>query len=238
MLVLRYAFLFSLGLILCVPTLCPVRAQSGDDEDAEQTRAEIALGRDAGKVFDRHEHIIDKGPEVDHLRRILKKLVPFSGRPGLPYSVHLVGASEVNAITFPGGRIYVFRGLMSQKMDDSMLAAVLAHEVAHAACSHGYRKMLQMKALGGLTGGQAGMVSGLTKVLLLSGVGRTYEYQADRQGLHIEARAGYDPHGMVKVLQLLQRLGKGQPGLLTGMMATHPPTAERIKRVQAELKAM
>ena len=78
-------------------------------------------------------------------------------------------------------------------------------------------------------------VSGVSKVLLLSGVGRTYESQADRLGVRLLAKAGYDPTAMVRVLQLLQRLGSENPGLLSSLVATHPPTADRIKKIKAEL---
>lgn len=217
----------------CALVACPAWAASGDEDDAEMLKAEVSIGREATRKYERTVRVVSTGPDVERLRRILKKLVPWSGRPRLPYSVKVVENPQVNAITFPGGMIYFYRGLLAQNMDESMLAAVMAHEVAHAARSHGYRKMLQMKALGLLTGGQDGLVSGLSKILFLNGVGRTYESQADRLGWQMVARAGYDPRGMVRMLELLVRLSHDKPGLLSGLVATHPPPAERLKKVKA-----
>lgn len=222
-------------LALWALVICPAWAAPAEDDDADLQKVEVSIGRDASRQYERTVRVVARGPEVDRLRRILKKIAPLSGRPGLPYSVKIVESPQVNAITFPGGFIYFYRGLLAQKPDEAMLAAVMAHEVVHAAKSHSYRKMMQMKALGLLTGGQDGLVSGVSKVLLLSGVGRTYETQADRLGVRLLAKAGYDASAMVRVLQLLQRLDSENPGLLSSLVATHPPTADRIKKVKAEL---
>lgn len=224
-------------ILLCASLLIPVWAQSDDDDDPEQTREEVSIGRKASSQFERHAHVVKSGPAVDRLKRILKKLGAASGRK-LPYSVKVVEEPHVNAITFPGGLIYVYRGLLNQSLTEDMLANVMAHEVVHAARSHGYRTLLQMKALGALTGGQDSLVSGMSKILLISGVGRTYENQADRIGIHVAAKAGYNPRGMLSVMQLLQRLSRDNPGLITGLVATHPPTAVRIKKIQDELKRL
>ena len=228
--------------VLVLVTLCallvrPAWAAPEEDDDAEMLRAEVSMGREATKKYERTVRVVNTGPEVAKLRRILKRMVPYSGRPRLPYSVKVVETPQVNAVTFPGGMIYFYRGLLAQNPDEAMLAAVMAHEVIHASRSHGYRKMLQMKALGLLTGGQDGLVSGMSKILFLSGVGRTYETQADRLGWQLAARAGYDPRGMVKLLELLVRLSHEKPGLLSGLVATHPPPADRLKKVKADLQA-
>ncbi len=225
-------------LLLLVLLAGRVAADPPVQYDAEQTRDEIKMGREATHDFDKKIHLIQHGPQIERLRRILKRLVPHSGRPDLPYSVKLIDDKTVNAITFPGGFIYVFRGLLDQKPSDDMLACVLGHEVTHAARSHTYRKLLQMKALGFLTGGSDGILSATTKILLLNGVGRTYENQADRVGLHVAADAGYDPRAMIATMQMLERVEKEHPGLLTSLIATHPPLPDRIKKIQAELAAM
>jgi predicted Zn-dependent protease len=225
------------ALLLCGLALRPVHAQSDADDDAAQAKVEIKIGRSASRAFERHYRVTSRGADVERLRRILRKLVPYSGR-ALPYTVKIAEIHQFNAITFPGGGIYVFRGLLEQKMSDDEVACVLAHEVIHAARSHSYRELLQMQALGAIMGGEGGLVSGLSAVLLQHGVGRTYENQADRLGLHVAARAGYDPRAMLRVLHLIQTLYKEHPGLLSGLLSTHPPTAERIKKVSAELKAM
>jgi len=224
-------------LALLALLVLPVAARSEEDDDAEMTREEIRLGRDATKQFERQVRVVASGPAVERMRAMVKRLGRASGRP-LPYSVKLVEDVQVNAITFPGGFIYVFRGLLDQGPDDDMLANILGHEVIHGARSHGYRRLLQMQALGTITGGQDSLVSGMTKVLLLNGVGRTYENQADRLGMRLAARAGYDPRGMLRTMLMLKRVGDDRPGLLSGLIATHPPTADRIKKVTAELKAM
>lgn len=235
---LRWPRIFAL-IVLCALVVRPLwAAPADDDDDPEQTKAEIAIGRDVSKSLEKHFHVVSSGPAVERLRRILKKLVAFSGRTKLPYSVKIIDSPQVNAVTCPGGFIYVFHGLLDEKLDDNMMACILGHEVTHAARSHAYRTMLQAQALGVITGGQGGLVSGLTEIIMMRGVGRTYENQADKVGLHMAASAGYDPRGLLKVMTVLQKQDHDNPGLLSGMVRTHPPFAERIKKISAELKAM
>ena len=221
-----------LAVLLCVLALRPMLA---DDEDPEQTQEEITMGRTATRAFEHQVHVIASGPQVERLRAILKKLVPQTGRTNLPYRVKLVDVPDVNAVTFPGGFIYVFRGLLDLRPDDSELAGVLGHELAHAALSHGYRKMIGMEALGQLLGSDSG--GQMVQLLTVTGVGRHYERSRQvRRALRLSH--GYDASGLLNTLGLLQKLGHDNPGLVSHMFATHPPVAERIKRLQAEIHQM
>jgi beta-barrel assembly-enhancing protease len=224
-----------LALIGLLTTALACAANPADDDD-DLAPLEIAMGTKAAHAFCKHATVTTRGPAVERLRAILKRLAAHSGRPNLPYSVAVVEDRHINAITFPGGQIYVFRGLLNQGLDEAMLAGTLAHEVAHAAHSHSYRAITSQHALSLVAGQDAS--SGMAGMLLTRGVGRTYENQADRFGVHIAYEAGYDPQGIIRTLQLLKRLSGQSPDLLGGLLATHPPVEVRIAKVQAEIRAL
>lgn len=227
----------SLLLLVVVPLLHhPGFAQSDDDDDPEQTQEEISLGHQATKQFERQVHVVSTGADVDRLHRILKRLVPVTGRK-LPYTVKLVNLRDVNAVTFPGGFIYFFRGLMDLHPDDNELAGVMGHELAHAVCSHSYRKLEEMQVAGLVTGNDS-VVGQLTQLLMVVGVGRTYENQADRLGVQYAWKAGYNPHGLLNMMETFKQLSRTEPGLIGHLLATHPPVDERIKRISAEIKTL
>ena len=168
----------------------------------------------------------------------LRKLVPVTGRRDSPYRVRIIDQPIVNAVTFPGGFIYFYQGILDQHLDEDMLAAVMGHELAHAVRSHSYRTMQAMEVLGTVTGGNS--VSELGKIITVIGVGRTYENQADQFGMQYAAKAG------LRSPQQTQRYADAQPPEpeptldWSDIPFCHAilPTSERIKRITAELKKL
>ena len=211
--------------------------------ESDHTQDEIDLGREVSQKFESKNHIIT-GDQTARLRRIEAKLVPATERTNLPYQVKEVDGDDINAITFPGGYIYVFKGLLEQNLDDDELAGVLGHESAHAALSHGYKRLEEISLLDAATRKllhhsiDEGSVSKLMNMLLLNGVGRRFEDQADYMGVQYANKAGFEPHGLLRVLQLFVKLEGERSSTMARLMATHPPATERVARVKKELREM
>ncbi len=158
------------------------------------------------------------------------------------WDVNVQTTSELNAYCMPGGKIMVYSGLIDKlKLSDAELATVIGHEMAHAlrehsreAVSRAYAEQLGLGALGALTGigdsgvQLAGMITQVTFGLPRS---RVQESEADRVGLELMARAGYDPHA---ALTLWQKMAQAGGGSTPPFLSTHPSSSTR----QADLQAL
>jgi predicted Zn-dependent protease len=184
-------------------------------------------------------------PAAEHfLNGVLAKLAPASDVPGEPYKVTLLNSPVVNAFALPSGNIYVTRGLLALANDTAEVAAVMAHEIGHITAHHAaQRAELEKRTF--LVGrvvsevldkpAEGEQVSQRLQLSLAS-FSRQQELDADQIGIRVIARAGYDPYGAQRFLELLGRsmslraslLGQKPNGDQVDIMATHPSTPERV----------
>lgn len=159
------------------------------------------------------------------------------------WEVNVEKNDQLNAYCMPGGKIMVFSGLADKlNATDDELAAVIGHEIAHALREHGRERMSQayvqqfgLQALASLIGGTAGSMAaqgaGMGSQLLFSlPNGREQEREADRMGLELAARAGYNPEAAVTLWQKMNAANKASP---PEFLSTHPSSENRIKDLQA-----
>ncbi|HAF02092.1 MAG TPA: peptidase M48 [Methylophilaceae bacterium] len=159
------------------------------------------------------------------------------------WEVNVEKNDQLNAYCMPGGKIMVFSGLIEKlNATDDELAAVIGHEISHALREHGRERMSQayvqqfgLQALASMIGGTAGSMAaqgaGLGSQLFFSlPNGREQEREADRMGLELAARAGYNPDAAVTLWQKMTAANKGAP---PEFLSTHPASQNRIKDLQA-----
>ena len=180
--------------------------------------------------------------QVARVRAIAQRLIPATAtfRPDAPkwaWEVNVITSNDVNAWCMPGGKIAVYTGLIERlKVTDDELAAVMGHEIAHALREHGRERASQQAVQQGLlTIGGALLGIGDAGVQLASVVAdvtfnlphsRTDEIEADRIGVELAARAGYDPRAAVTLWQKMGQVGgSGGPQFLS----THPAPENRQK---------
>lgn len=202
---------------------------------------EIAYGRAACARLESQVRVITSGPQYARVVRIGRRVSAATG-VNLPFTFKIIDSPVINAITLPGGFVYVCRGLLDQGIDDDGLAGVLGHECAHAVKSHGFKLLIPIITVSRHLPASArdNVVSKLIAIITVDGVGRHFELEADRLGVGYAAAAGYDPAGLIRVLQLFERLSKTNPSLMQKLLSTHPPNEERIRKLQpvvADLKA-
>ncbi len=182
---------------------------------------------------------------VGRVRAIANRLIPATGvfrtdAPNWNWEVNVISSDEVNAWCMAGGKIAVYTGLIEKlNITDDELAAVMGHEIAHALREHGREKASQQQAqsvgvnvLTGLLGlGQLGATA--TNLAVQVAVGLPYsrgmESEADRIGVELAARAGYDPRAAIT---LWQKMGQISGGNGPGFLSTHPTAADRITVLQ------
>lgn len=160
-------------------------------------------------------------------------------RSDLPWQFGVLDDDDINAFAAPGGYVFITKGLLAQMHSEAELAGVLAHEISHVLRKH----HLQAIKKGARTeliaefAGQALQKSGadpaLTKLvgagteIYARGLDKDDEFEADRMGVVIAARAGYDPYGLPAVLQDLQGLNPKDSSLAL-MFKTHPALGDRL----------
>jgi predicted Zn-dependent protease len=159
---------------------------------------------------------------------------------GWPWEVHVISSKELNAWCMPGGKMAVYTGLIEQlDLSDAELAAVMGHEIAHALREHARERISQQMATGVAVGvaaavlgvGQVGADLGgmLANVMFNLPNSRTHEQEADRIGVELAARAGFDPRGAVTVWQKMAKAASGGP---PEFLSTHPSPENRIKDLE------
>ena len=177
---------------------------------------------------------------TSYVQRVGNRLAAVSDRK-LPYEFVVLNNTIPNAWALPGGKIAVNRGLLMQLKSESELAAVLGHEIVHAAARHSAQQMSRgMLLQGGLLAAQVAASdsdygnlymagAGLAAQLALQRYGREAELEADRYGIEYMKRAGYDAQGAVSLQEMFVRMSEKQDsGWLAGLFASHPPSQERV----------
>jgi len=161
---------------------------------------------------------------------IVERLAASSDRPDLRYHVIILNSPAVNAFSVPSGRLYVTRGLIALANDASELAAVLSHEIGHVIARHDL-----LKAPSG-RGEDIGARAFAVPNFALAGFSRAQEVEADNIGARISARAGYDPHGAVRILGALSRNAQLRSAGGEEVPSTHPATADRLSMAQTNAR--
>lgn len=188
-----------------------------------------------------------------YVQQVGQKLAAVSDRPDLPYEFVVLNDSVPNAWAMPGGKIAFNRGLLYELHSEAELAAVLGHEIVHAAARHGAKGMERgifmqgaMLAVGLATrdSNYANLVVGGAQLggqLISSKYGRDAESESDHYGMKYMKLAGYDPAAAVTLQETFVRLSEGKrQDFLSGLFASHPPSQERVdlnKKTLQELGA-
>jgi predicted Zn-dependent protease len=207
-------------------------AQEAYAQVLAEARAKNALNRDPA--------------QVTRVRAVAQRLIAQTGtfRPDAEkwsWEANVLSTSELNAWVMPGGKIAVYSGLIERlQLTDAELAAVMGHEIAHALREHGRERAsravnqgIALGVLGAVTGvSDAGLDLAQLALEVTTNLpnSRTQEVEADRIGVELAARAGYDPHAAVTLWQKMGQAaqGSGPPKWLS----THPNREDRLRDLQ------
>ncbi len=201
---------------------------------------EIAIGKQAQIEVRKQTPMLADGIVTAFVARTGHRLADHARGARYPYKFSVADYREVNAFALPGGPVWVNRGAVTAAANESQLAAVLAHEIAHVALRHSAQQLsnmmvanLGLNLLGALLGNSAGgNTAGIAARFVASGAflkfSRDDEREADRVGAQIMARAGWDPHGMIEVMQKIRELERRDPTSTEVFFSNHPSPQDRI----------
>jgi predicted Zn-dependent protease len=193
-------------------------------------------------------------PQVVRLNAIARRLIPHVMAPNLHstprasgwrWEVNLIGSKQINAFCMPGGKIAFYYGILDQlKLNDDEVAMVMGHEMAHALREHARERMGKSAVTNGAIeigaallglGNGGRYLANIGGQLLSLRFSRGDESEADKVGLDLAARAGYDPRAGVTLWRKMGQASKGAP---PQWLSTHPAGSERIQQIESNLPAV
>lgn len=214
---------------------------------------EMAIGRDAAATLLGASHPIRNAAVQQYVNKVGLWVALQSDRPDLPWRFAVVDSDDIDAFAAPGGYVFITRGLLLHLHSEAELAGVLGHEISHVVLKHHLAELQRSARLDLL--GQAAQyemqqqghdtdldnqimdkVSSATRTLYSKGLDKDDEFDADRFGVVLAARAGYDPYGLLSVLQTLESMDPKSSGMQL-LLATHPTPADRIAALSAAMDA-
>jgi predicted Zn-dependent protease len=190
------------------------------------------------------QYVVDPGLTA-YVQQVGKKLAAVSDRPNLPYEFVVLNNDVPNAWAMPGGKLAINRGLLVYLEDEAQLAAVMGHEIVHAAARHGAQQQTQNVLMGagvllaGIAIAEKKPEYGVLGVGALAvgsqawqaKYGRDHELESDAVGMKYMAKAGYDAQAAVELQEIFVKLSEGKnAGFIEGLFASHPPSQERVAK--------
>ncbi len=217
----------------------PKLAQVVKEVQGPNEAEEIAIGRQiAGNLLGASPLVKDARLQK-YVNQVGEWVASQSERPDLPWHFGVIQSDDVNAFAAPGGYIFVTLGLYRLLQNEADLAGVLGHEVGHVIRKHHLKLLQQGKLLEAGSQALSKQVGGSDKVQQLIGSGaeivarsldKDSEFEADRIGVVLATRAGYDPYGLAGVLQQIGHFAKDD-GSVTLLFKTHPHPDDRLAQL-------
>ena len=209
------------------------------------TDKEVQMGASIDKQIE-NEYKMTQDPLVQkRVEDIGKKIASVCDRKDISYTFKVIEEEEVNAVSLPGGYIYVFKGLVDKVSNDDELAGVLAHEVGHIVARHSIKKLQGSQlysilrvlvAQAPVSGtGEVGTAADVAFTELMLGYSREDELLADQLAARYTKLAGYDPKAMISFLTKLHEINRKRPAQPINYYKTHPYVPDRIRVVKQEL---
>lgn len=205
---------------------------------------EIALGKGLAQEIERQARIVDDPVIAEYVNRVGQNIVRNSDCQ-VPVTIKVIDTDEPNAMALPGGFFFVNTGLVTLAENESEIAGVMGHEIAHIAARHGTRQAtrgqivnlatIPMIFLGGWTGYGIRQAASLAIPIGFLSFSRAFESEADLLGLQYMYKAGYDPNGFVDFFERLEAMEKRKPGAISKIFRSHPPTGDRIEKAQKNI---
>ncbi len=237
---LSVVFLF-LAFSVCIPA-----ARAGLFSLSE--RDEISIGQQAAVKVEQQAKLFADEEVQDYVMQLGMQLARLSTRPNLPWRFRVIDDPRINAFALPGGYIYVHSKTLQVARSEAEFAAVIAHEIGHIEGRHhkakieqAMRYQLGLGVLGTVLGnaGDAALIAGrLLAQGELTRYSREAEVDADRRGVTLLYRAGFQPLAMSRFLEHIAALENGKSDVLGDFFSDHQAARERVAVTRAQAESL
>src|SRR5579872_407979 len=207
--------------------------------------SDIKMGKQYSQMVDSTSKFVSDPVITEYVNRLGQNLVRNSDAQ-VPFTFKIIDSDVVNAMSLPGGFVYVDSATILAADGEAELAGVMAHEIAHVCARHATRQLTRAQYanfatiplifVGGGIGYAAYQAAGLALPITFLSFQRGFEAEADYLGLQYMYKAGYDPQSFVAFFEKLQAMEKKKPGTLAKTFASHPQTPDRIAASQNEIE--
>jgi Zn-dependent protease with chaperone function len=196
--------------------------------------AEIELGDRISEIYASDGHVNVAASE--NLQKFTNKLRLIDS---YPIRITVINSEQINAFALPGGRIFVYSGIIEKMNSHEELVALLGHEITHVVNRHSLKSICRSAASGIVIASLFGDVTGISSGILSQAdkfkeleYSRDLETEADNNGLQIMIDNKVNPSGMLNLLEILKKESNEMPGLMK-YLSTHPDTEARIENIKA-----
>ena len=213
------------------------------------TKQEIQIGKSSSQQIEKKYGLVKNVRLAKQINDLGQSLVQY-GERGIPYSFKVLNQDIINAFAFPGGYIYVTKGIC-KVMSINQLSFVLGHEITHVEKRHSVKALERsmMGQIGGvllssfIKGGNRNQIStllGMTNFVISNRYSQAQEKEADDGGVVLMCKAGYDPGYGVEAWQIVKKNdnGKGDSQFMNSLLSTHPLTKDRIDDIQGRVVSL
>jgi len=239
----KFSLLFILGLLLLLSGCATVYnpATGAKEYISIGTQEEVSIGKEVAAAVEAKYKLSQNTAQIERVNSIGRRIAAVSDRQDLKYHFKVLENKDINALSTPGGYVYVNTGLLD-KADDDELAAVIGHEVGHIAARHAVQAIDANKWISGgmilatiliKSDNKKAVMEGASMALdvIMKGYSREDEFEADKLGVRYAYYAGFDPNGAVTFMEKLRQAGKDDR--IAVYFSTHPLYSERIAKARA-----
>jgi len=199
------------------------------------TEKEVRIGENMAKQFDEKFEINRNAALNQRVLEIGRRITNVCDRNDIVYTFKIINEDEVNAVSLPGGFIYIYKGLIDRVANDDQLASVIAHEVGHITAKHGIKRLQSLYGytflkLLAVQSKSADLVSGIDAAFASAFMEYSLEDElmADRLAVKYLKKAGYKVEEMSRFLEKLREIGEKKPSRQFSYWRTHPHISKRI----------
>jgi predicted Zn-dependent protease len=215
-------------------------------------RQEVEIGQQAQAQVRAQTPEVRDAAVTNYVRSLGRRLAAQADGPQYPYSFSVANYREINAFALPGGPVWVNRGAIEAAQNESQLAGVIAHEIAHIANRHAAEQLTKglvanvglgvlnvfLRGESGAGADVARVGAGMAANLTMLKFSRNDEREADEKGLVYMARAGYDPRSMAEFMRILRERQGRDPGSVQTFFSSHPAPGERFERLDSQAASL
>jgi len=214
----------------------------------ETVEEELEVGKSVSSQILGASKLLPNKNIQDYVNLVGRHIASQTERPDLPWTFGVIDTSSVNAFASPGGYIFITKGLFDLFESEDELAAVLGHEISHVIKKHQFSVIKKQKLVefgtkaisNGNDNEFAKKLSGMAGQMLARGLDKSAEYEADRDGIVLSARSGYDSSAMMRIFDKLEAKNKNDAKSTSLLYATHPTPSDRrielIKLITPEIE--